>query len=512
MFAMATLVSGAALAKGATPKHRRRISTVSSSRPSEPVSHVFSRTPAFAWAPTRGALCYEFELATSRKFGENAIVWSNVRYGVKPGTGCAAVAAGTPDALRARPAPATGTGLPAADGAQPVARRANRCGRHGTHDGGTTTAPAPTPTRTCQTTIQPLRVPAVSVDVALPWFTGQPYALYAHVRAITTKGPTGWSTPFAFNMRWPSVPTPLPTQPGLVRWSRVSGATGYQVWYPDDQKVFSTHTNVADLREFYTSPQLVHDRELARAGRTARVRHGAERSPCRLVRPVEPDVHGVESGARRRGQLHGDARRSPTGSATARSSPRTSSCPASRSPATSRLERCQADVLPRLRRDRSRLRQRRLQGLARRQPRPARRAPPARSRCGDDGWAARAGSRCRSRMRSRTARPTRKEWSNDWRPIVSNEVSARTSRRRRRRTARLRRRPDRRVAHLRRHPGRPAGHRLPDDALLLDGRSRHVEGERLRSDRRSAGGTSRRRRTPAPPAASRASARRATPS
>ena len=53
-------------------------------------------------------------------------------------------------------------------------------------------------------------------------------------------------------MRWPSVPTPLPTKPGLVRWAGVSGATGYQVWYPDIEKVFSVHTNVADLREFYT--------------------------------------------------------------------------------------------------------------------------------------------------------------------------------------------------------------------------------------------------------------------
>ena len=39
----------------------------------------------------------------------------------------------------------------------------------------------------------------------------------------------------AFNTRWPSVPQPLPSQPGLVRWTSVSGATGYQVWYPDVQ-------------------------------------------------------------------------------------------------------------------------------------------------------------------------------------------------------------------------------------------------------------------------------------
>ncbi len=235
MFALATLVSGAALAKGgastAPPKNLRGFLL----SPSEPASHVFSRTPAFAWAPTRGAVCYEFELATSRKFGENAVVWSNVRYGVKPGGGCAAVSS-----VGTAPAGTTGAATSTSGG---------------TDASGATGTPAATTSGgdpNVASTIQPLRVPAVSVDVALPWFTGQPYALYAHVRAITTKGPTGWSSPFAFNMRWPSVPTPLATQPGLVRWGTVSGATGYQVWYPEIDKVFSVHTNVADLREFYT--------------------------------------------------------------------------------------------------------------------------------------------------------------------------------------------------------------------------------------------------------------------
>jgi hypothetical protein len=53
-------------------------------------------------------------------------------------------------------------------------------------------------------------------------------------------------------MRWPSVPAPMKTQAGLVRWSPVAGANGYQVWYPEIGKSFSTHTNVADLREFFT--------------------------------------------------------------------------------------------------------------------------------------------------------------------------------------------------------------------------------------------------------------------
>jgi hypothetical protein len=249
MLAMATLVSGAALAKGSKPTAAPTGLRGFLLSPAEPVSHVFSRTPAFAWIPTRGALCYEFELATSRKFGENAVVWSNVRYGVKPGTGCAAVdtsaASGTGSSTGS-----TGTSAGSATGTTGATGSSGATG--GTSAGGTGSTTATTADPNVQTVIQPLRVPAVSVDIALPWFTGQPYALYAHVRAITTAGPTGWSTPFAFNMRWPSIPTPLPTQPGLVRWSLVSGATGYQVWYPDVEKVFSTHTNVADLREFYS--------------------------------------------------------------------------------------------------------------------------------------------------------------------------------------------------------------------------------------------------------------------
>ena len=91
MVAMVTLVSGSALAKGSKPTPPPGNLRAFLLTPSEPVAHVFPRTPAFAWAPTRGALCYEFELATSRHFGENAIIWSNVRYGVKPGGGCKAV-------------------------------------------------------------------------------------------------------------------------------------------------------------------------------------------------------------------------------------------------------------------------------------------------------------------------------------------------------------------------------------------------------------------------------------
>jgi hypothetical protein len=97
-----------------------------------------------------------------------------------------------------------------------------------------------------------LRSPVASIPVALPWITGNPYSLYAHVRAITRKGPTQWSAPYGFNMRWPAVPTPMQSYPGLVRWTPVPGATQYNVWFVDVGKVFTTMTNVADEREYYS--------------------------------------------------------------------------------------------------------------------------------------------------------------------------------------------------------------------------------------------------------------------
>jgi hypothetical protein len=98
-----------------------------------------------------------------------------------------------------------------------------------------------------------LQVPALAIPVALPWMTGSPYALYAHVRAHTAAGVTRWSAPFGFNMRWRALPQELtPDIPGLVRWKPVEGATSYEVWFVDAGKVITTTTNVADEREYYT--------------------------------------------------------------------------------------------------------------------------------------------------------------------------------------------------------------------------------------------------------------------
>jgi hypothetical protein len=207
-----TLATSAAAAPPGAPKGLRGFEL----RPSESSTHTFSRTPAFAWSPVRGASCYEFELATSRTFDGSSVFWSNVSSGAGSGRFCKAVT----------------VTAPAADESESNDESA--------------------PGGEIRTRIEPIRIPATSVNLVLPWFTGKPYALWAHVRAVTTRGATAWSKPFGFNVRWESTPVPQPAKPGLVRWAPVEGATAYDVWYPDIRKVIRTHTNVADQRELYT--------------------------------------------------------------------------------------------------------------------------------------------------------------------------------------------------------------------------------------------------------------------
>jgi hypothetical protein len=219
LLAMAVLGLVAATSAAATPPNAPKGLRGFALRPNEPATHTFSRTPAFAWSPVRGAACYEFELATSRSFDGSSVFWSNVASGAASGKYCRAVTMTVTDYKDAESASGDAEAT-----AKPVLKMR----------------------------VPPIRIPAVSINLVLPWFTGKPYALYAHVRAITTHGATSWSAPFGFNMRWESTPVPLVSKPGLVRWQPVEGATAYDVWYPDIRKVLRTHTNVADERELYT--------------------------------------------------------------------------------------------------------------------------------------------------------------------------------------------------------------------------------------------------------------------
>jgi hypothetical protein len=100
-----------------------------------------------------------------------------------------------------------------------------------------------------------LKMPTAAIPVALPWMTGSPYALWAHVRAVTRKGVSKWSAPYGFNMRWANLPQADTSPVGLVRWQPVEGATAYHVWFQGPNKRIATKTNVADEREHWTFHQ-----------------------------------------------------------------------------------------------------------------------------------------------------------------------------------------------------------------------------------------------------------------
>jgi hypothetical protein len=97
--------------------------------------------------------------------------------------------------------------------------------------------------------------PVEAPPLTLPWITGSPHALYARARALFNSGATAWSAPFGFNVVPPAAPGPLPSYPGLLRWSPVEGADGYQVWLVDAGKMELVRTNVLDERDLYTFHQ-----------------------------------------------------------------------------------------------------------------------------------------------------------------------------------------------------------------------------------------------------------------
>src|ERR671934_553170 len=97
-----------------------------------------------------------------------------------------------------------------------------------------------------------LTTPVAAPTVTLPWITGNPHALFARVRAIKRSSTTPWSAPFGFDMERAGAPKPLPSEPGLLRWTPIEGADGYQVWLIDIPKMEVVFSNVLDEREFYT--------------------------------------------------------------------------------------------------------------------------------------------------------------------------------------------------------------------------------------------------------------------
>jgi hypothetical protein len=97
--------------------------------------------------------------------------------------------------------------------------------------------------------------PVSAPSITLPWITGSPHSLYARVRAVTQSTTSPWSDAFGFDLVPSDVPKPLPSYPGLLRWTPVDGASAYEVWLIDVGKKEVVTSNVLDEREFYTLHQ-----------------------------------------------------------------------------------------------------------------------------------------------------------------------------------------------------------------------------------------------------------------
>ena len=145
--------------------------------------------------------------------------------------------------------------------------------------------------------IAPIRIPATSVNLVLPWFTGKPYALYAHVRAITTRGATAWSKPFGFNMRWEDTPVPLAGEArarSLGRGRRGDRLRRLVPRHPQGRTYAHERGRPARVLQLPPRGQLVAARALARAAGAPGRRRAAERPSRSVVRPVEPDLRDDE--------------------------------------------------------------------------------------------------------------------------------------------------------------------------------------------------------------------------
>jgi hypothetical protein len=158
---------------------------------------TFSRTPAFAWTPVRGATRYEFELSTSRNFrADNAVIWSS--------------------RTLTTPAAAVPISLPWITGDD------------------------------------------ASLYWHVRALSGGGVSAWSAAARFNMRWPDVWNRDNQSDVL--GVPQPLSSEPGYIKWTPVEGATGYQVWFwnlgQDHElsvgKIISTVTTVADEREFVT--------------------------------------------------------------------------------------------------------------------------------------------------------------------------------------------------------------------------------------------------------------------
>ena len=220
--------------------------------------------------------------------------------------------------------------------------------------------------------IAPIRIPATSVNLVLPWFTGKPYALYAHVRAVTT--PRRDRVEHAVRLqhalgvdtrcRRPREARPRPLDARRGR-DRVRGLVpGHPQGHSRRTRTSPTSASSTRSTSRTAGGELVHWR--VRAGAAGR-RSPPERPACSLVRPLEPDVRDDEPGVGD-GQAPARAPRSRTSVSTELEGRAHQLMPALTFGGDTGIDGRAVPALPRLRLHRPRLRERRLPRLRRRRP------------------------------------------------------------------------------------------------------------------------------------------------
>ena len=76
--------------------------------------------------------------------------------------------------------------------------------------------------------------------IMLPWITGiAAFAVRTRARDHDRRR-DAVERSFGFDMVAPAAPTPLPSDPGLLRWSPAEGAAAYEVWFIDIRRKFGS--------------------------------------------------------------------------------------------------------------------------------------------------------------------------------------------------------------------------------------------------------------------------------
>ena len=144
----------------------------------------------------------------------------------------------------------------------------------------------------------PLKSPAVTIPMALPWMSGDPYAAYGRARARTAGGPRPGRSRSASTSWWDTLPEAIvSSQPGLARWAsggRAPRATTVVHGYRPRSSRRGRTPSTSASSTVPSRAGLHRSRALACSRSQDDVRHDPLQLAARHVRPVEQGEHVQE--------------------------------------------------------------------------------------------------------------------------------------------------------------------------------------------------------------------------